>query len=281
MAITTHNSIILNLAQGKGKFRPYIAGGAGSGTAATVNCGGITGGFNLNLLGTTYPSTLVGFLYGNTTSQQLMVQFFADPVSSRGVVFGRYYLLGTATLTTTGDKFTHSGTFTKLTRTQFGEATKEISMWPIIYLTAATATTAPVIILKTAAGGTGYVDQDGNNVVGTKSFTFPAAATAIQSTYFLRLEDTTCAVRDIVAIQVTTAGTAGTANIYGFEPYAESQGTVANLATQNDHVYGGIAMRDISPAIPDAGSVTSYLGLLGLHSQTAGIAGFYTTVTNV
>lgn len=153
-------------------------------------------------------------------------------------------------------------------------------MMPVIYLTTATATTAPVVIIKTAAGGTGYVDQDGNNVVGTKSFTFPAAATAVQSSFFLRLEDTTCAVQDIKAIQVTTAGTTGAISVYGFEPIVGIHGVFANLNSQVDTVYSGIGMQDTSPAIPDSGSVTSFLGLLGLQGQSGAVLGFYTTVKN-
>ena len=281
MAITSHDSIILNLAQGKGSFRPFFPAAAGTGTAATTTSGGFSGGIVVNSVGTTYPTTLVGLPYGNKTSQQLFVQMFCNSVASRGNMFGRFYQLGTLNLAATGDQFTHSGTFTKLTRTLFGEASKSITMFPIVYQTVATATTAPVIILKTAAGGTGYVDQDGNNVVGTKSFTYPAAITAVQGAYFLRLEDTTCAIQDIKAIQVTTAGTTGTATVYGFEPIVSMPGVATNVTNQIDTVYAGIAMQDVSPAIPDAGSVTSFLGFLGLHGQPGGICGFYTTVTNV
>jgi hypothetical protein len=106
------------------------------------------------------------------------------------------------------------------------------------------------------------VDQDGNNTVGTKDFTFPSATTNVNSTYLMMPNSDDFGVQDITQIDVGTASSTGAANIYGVEFLAPVEGVIAK-ANLNDTVFGGLQMVDIAPAVATSGTVTSYLGILG------------------
>lgn len=270
MAITSTTNIITNLATGKGYFNPYIAGAGLGGTNPSATSGHIRFAIQVNSIGTTYPGTRVGIPSPGTTDI-LLVGAFKAIGTAAGVscVFGRFYELGTLDLTSTGDKFMHASTFTSLQRTVFGVASTPISLIPFLYVTTALTTTAAQIILKTSAGGAGYVDQDGNNTVGTKTFIFPSATTATGSLYLPMIENDDSGVQDIVAIQVTTAAATGACVVLGFEPLYSNVGLFSAQPIQTDGIYGGSLMKNIDPATPNSGSVVSYLGYLSTTNASA------------
>jgi hypothetical protein len=174
----------------------------------------------------------------------------------------RYYLIGTLNLTATGDQFTHDAATFPVLRKKYGEASKPVTLMPVVYLTTALTTTAAIFKMKTDADGAGYVDQDGNNTVGTKDFTFPSATTNVNSTYCMLPNNGDFGVQDITQIDVGTASATGAANIYGVEFLAPIEGALAR-ANLNDAAFSGLQMVDIAPAVATSGTVTSYLGIFG------------------
>jgi hypothetical protein len=232
---------------------------------ATATSGHVTAEFTLGP-GSTYPGTLVGIdLPGapGTLPNELFMSFATSSMSiSMGAWLVRYYLIGTLNLTATGDQFTHDAAVFPVLRTKYGEASKPVTLLPLVYVTTALTTTAADFILKTNAGGAGYVDQDGNNVVGTKTFTFPSSTTAIQSTFLALTNDATFGVQDITQIDIGTAAATGACNIYGVELIAPL-GTTVNRANPNDTVFNGIQMGNLQQAEATSGTVTSYLGIMG------------------
>ena len=280
MARTTPTNIITNLAAGKGCFRPFISSNGNSSTAPAATSGHFRFALNMNNIGTTLPNTRVGFPTPDSTTESLLVQ--ASTVSNAAnssLLFGRFYELGTLDLTATGDKFTHASTFTSLQRTIFGVANTPITMYPFLYVTTALTTTPAQVIFKTAAGGTGYVNQNGSNVVGTTTFIFPSATTAVQSLYLPMVEQGDCAVQDIVAIQVTTSAASGACLVLGFEPLFSNSSLVANMGTQLEGIYSGHMMNDLEPATPNSGSVTSFLGFCSITGATIN-QGIFISVNN-
>ena len=263
MAITTRSSILSNIAVGNGYTATMTTKGTSGITSAAFSSGSITIQPTWNVFGTTYMSTLVSLPIPAGLSNELFLNYFGvcGNGANEGGFLVRAYLMGTVDFTATGDRFTADASVTyPLTRKVYGAATQTINLVPMISVSTATATTAPQFILKTAAGGTGYVNQSGGNVVGTKTFIFPAAATALLSSFILRLEEGDSAVQSIAAINVTTAGTAGVAQVYGLEYLAPGANP---LATANgsivDTVSGCLLMTDLKPALPTAGTLTSYL----------------------
>jgi hypothetical protein len=265
MAITNRQDLIKNMAKGKGIMLPTVSSGAGGTTAAIATSGHVQVEFTLGP-GSSYPGTLVGIdLPGaaGTLPNELFMSFATTSMSiSMGAWLVRYYLIGTLDLTGTGDKFTHDAATFPVLRTKYGEASKPVTLLPLIYTTTALTGTAAAFELKTNAGGAGYVDQDGNNVVGTKTFTFPSATTAVQSAFLALTNNDTFGVQDITQIKVGTAASAGAASIYGVELIAPL-GTTVNRANPNDTIFSGIQMGDLQQATATSGTVTSYLGIMG------------------
>lgn len=181
--------------------------------------------------------------------------------TTRGSCFVRVYLVGSLNLAATGDQFTHAAATFPLTRTVMGQAAQPLTMIPFIRIKTATTTTPAVFRLRTAAGGAGYVDQDGNNVVGTKTITLPNAATATQGCYFFRLEESSRGVRDISAIEVTTAASAGTADVLMMEILSLTAQPY-NHGMAFDNLMSGYMTR-ISPAVATSGTVSSALCTMG------------------
>ena len=154
-------------------------------------------------------------------------------------------------------------------------------MLPIIQLTTATATTAPSFQLKTTAGGAGYVNQDSSSIIGTKTFTFPAATTVNGSTYLLKLEENDSCIEDITQISVTAKGTTGAATLWGVELLAPAQ-LVTGYNSVCDTLVGGVRMNSLAPAVASTGSVTSRLGVINFGGTTAtAINGSVYAVLNV
>jgi hypothetical protein len=238
-------------------------------TGATTASGAIISGwFNCmlktNNKGTTYPGTLVSFPL--PVAQMFLTSYgFGGNQAAISGWLARFYQMGTIDFTATGDRFTADAAVTyPLTRTIYGVAGQAISLYPVIYITTATTGTAPQFQLNTAAAGAGYVDQDGNSTVGTKTFTFPSATTAIQSTYLLRLEEGDGGVQSISAVQCTVKGTAGVGTIYGVELLCPCSNLNSGSVSFYDAVYGALNMVDLNPAVPTAGTLTTFLGFLAL-----------------
>lgn len=270
MAITTRAGFQQALAEGKGIMSPVLGFATGAVTAAAAGSGFFTCQVSWNSIGTTFASTLVGYQYQPTTSAINMACVQLASSAARALYLVRLYRFGTQVLTSTGDQFTRDSWTAPLTRTQFGASAQPLTLTPLILTTTALTVTAAVVTLKTAAGGTGYVDQDGNNVVGTRTFTFPSSTTAIQSAYIMRLEVGDSGVRDIVACQTNTAATAGAASIYGVEWLASIPVGSTSLANVSDHLFGGLDMCDIQPAATTSGSLTqTYLAVLGIGATAA------------
>jgi hypothetical protein len=264
MTIATYQNILTQLAQGKGCYRPLYTGTSSSGgTSAAAGSGFISGSIALNAIGTSYPGTRIGVPVPAPASQLFTVANFMTCNSvTRGGTYGRFYELGTLSLTATGNQFTHANTFTSLTRTRYGQ-TLPINMIPLIYVSTATTTTAPILRLRVDASTAGYTDQDGNGVIGTTDFTFPNVATATGSTYILMLESGDTSVQDIIGIDVTTASSTGAAVIMGFEPIALVTSLAGGQTSFTDAVFSGYGMTDEQPAVVNTGTaVTSYLGWL-------------------
>jgi len=267
--IATRDEFIQQLARGKGFYYPGRHGAPPSnGTAAAAASGYMSCHLMFNVQGTTYPSTLVGVPLPPTTSPLLVAQSGLRG-AARVFHWAWIYRFGTLNLAATGNQFTHDHTFTELRRTRYGEASKAINLLPMVMITTATTVTAPVFRLRTVAAGAGYVDQAGNSVVGTKTMTMPAAATAVNSAYIFRLEDADTAVRNISNIEVTTAGSAGAASIWGVELLSSMSPITVGTLGAMDSLFGNFAPNDLQPAVVDTGTaVTAYLGLVRFSSST-------------
>lgn len=265
-ALTNRTDILTKKARGFGLYLPFEDATGGSPTAGTANSGFFTITLYFNLVGTTVPTTLVGnqIAPGPTASIFSTGQLASCQSAGNEGFFAIAYKIGTVDLAnaaaTPYDGFTHDAGFTgPLKRTVYGAASKAITLIPMVYLTTATATTAPAFIMKTTAGGAGYVNQAGSNVIGTKTFTFPAATTVIDSCFVMRPENGDTGVQDITQLSVTVKGTTGAATIFGVEFIGPQSALNIGTGSYHDMVFGGLNMTDIVPAVPTTGTVTSYL----------------------
>lgn len=237
---------------------PFRSAPISNANSASAPMGFFTGHLTNNIIGTTFPTTIEGFAIPTVTRLRLvMLQMGAAGTST--MYLGQIYKLGTLNLAATGDQFTHDAATFPITRTQLGVATQPLTLLLLLQISVATTTTAPAFILKTNAGGTGYVDQDGNNVVGTKTHTMVSATMGVGSTYMLRLEDGDSGIRDISAIEITTAAAVGEAYIWGIELLAPASIINGSLATTNDSLFSGLAPMNIGPGSATSGTATSYL----------------------
>lgn len=276
MAITTLASIYQKIAEGKGCGFQHLTLGPGATTAAVANSGNLTIHLHLNAIGTTYPGTLISLPQAPTPNAALFPTYVhASCNSAMGLWLVRLYNMGTLNLAATGNQFTADAAVTyPLTRTVFG-ATTAIPLLPVLYVTTATTTTAAALRLQTATGTAGYTDPDGNATIGTVTFTMPAAATAVQSAFILRLNNGNSgdfALRAINQIRIDTAASAGAARIFGMEllvPLGLVSGSWSTLA---DCLLGGagFSAANLAPAAPTAGTLTSYLAYAGLNRSSAG-----------
>lgn len=260
MAINTKLDPFLNKAAGRGFEMVALTTTGGSTTAAAATSGNFTIRLNVNAIGSTTPSTLQSIPMPPSLGTNLFHKMTnLVSTSARSGYLANLYKIGTLNLAATGDQFTHDSATFPLLRTVYGQSSQPISLIPIIYVTTATATTAPVIRMRTAAGAAGYVDQDGNSIVGTRTITFPAAATAVESGFIFRLESGDSGVRDISNIEVTTAGTAGAATIYGMEIIAPTWTPISGTGSTMDSMFGGLSVGDMYPAVATSGTATSLL----------------------
>lgn len=231
------------------------------GQTATTNSTIANGFFNVyqafNGLGTTLFTTLVSAPTPNQPNASLqLANVIAYCNNSRGMIFGWLYKLGDLNLAATGDQFTHDAATFPVLRTRMGQAAQPVPLIPIMFVSTATTVTAAIFTT------TDYVDQDGNTVVGTKTFTMPNAATALQSGFVLPLEDTDTAIRDIQQINVGTAASVGAAQIYGFEPLVPMQTPSVGGGSGVDMLGEHLTLPDMRPAVATSGTAAAYLSML-------------------
>lgn len=273
--VNNRDNIFIRTAKGYGMQSTYLASTSGATTAAAAGSGFLTTQLQVNSIGTTLPNTLVGFQLpaGLTTALRPWLTTLTATVL-RGFYLCYFYNMGTVDLANAAavpyDGFTADASVTyPLTRTKYGQAAQTISLLPFFYITTATTVTAPIFNLATTLGGAGYVDQDGNSIVGTKTMTMPAAATAVQSGFIIRLEEGDSAVQSISAVQVTTKGSAGAARVFGVELLAPLSSLLISMPFVNDGAFSGLNLPDLRPATPTAGTLTSYLGLISASGTGA------------
>ena len=276
MPITTLNSVLTKQASGNGAVIPIISATSSASTQAAAASGFTAFTITFNSIGTALPSTRASFPLPPGLSADAFVNLFVcnhSITSFRTAYLAWFYLIGTVDLANAAavpyDGFTHDAAWSgTLCRTVLGVANTPINMLPIIQLTTATATTAPSFQLKTTAGAAGYVNQDGSSVIGTKTFTFPAAATVNGSAYLLKLEADDSAIEDITQISVTAKGTTGEATLWGVELLAPAQlSSTYNVVC--DTLVGGIRMNSLAPAVASTGTVTSRLGIVFFGGTSA------------
>ncbi len=273
-AVTTAADIKLRVWDGKGLQALWLPASNGSLTAATATSGHFSNSFNPNSIGSTLPGTIVGFQLPNTTDDLRALFVEGNHAAADGMWLARFYRFGTGALSTTGDRLTHDSTFTRLRRTVFGTANTNIPLIPVIYITAATATTAPTYTVT-------YVDQDGNSVTSPNNVC-PAAVTAAQGLYNIIMNENDHAVLDITQLNVSVAATAGTFSLYGVELIAPINTLNVGAHSYADLLYGGMGLNWLQPATPDSGVVTSALGIyctsnLGTGATPIRLLGFNNT----
>lgn len=248
--------------KGTGLLYPFSITGASTGTAASIASGGLTVFLVPNTIGTTFPSTIVGMSFPPSPAIGFNpIWSMGNSLIARGFSLGRIYRLGTLNLAATGNQFTPDGAVTyPLLRKEFTEASKAISLIPLLQVTTALSTTAAILRLRNNTGpGNGYVNQDGTGKTGTVDFTFPSVTTAVNSAYIPMLESGDSGVQSISQIDVTTASASGAATVWGLELFFPMNTPVAALGYCFDSLISGFLAPDLSPAVPTAGTVTSHL----------------------
>lgn len=268
-------------AAGKGIITVSKSAGGANVSAGTTSCGHFTAQLRGNDLTSTMPGTVDSWITppGMGSTALLYSAVSVGTNGSGGQVYGWLYKFGTLSLSATGDRFTHDAATFPVTRTIMGVANTAVPLIPLVQITTASATTAPVFRLRTVAGAAGYTNQDGAGVVGTKTMTMPAATTNAGSTFFFRLESGDSAVTDISAVEVTTAGTAGAATIWGLEILSSPHINGLYEVPAHDVLYGGLGMNDLSPAVATSGTASAVLGCVTLISGTGANGGVMFGVT--
>lgn len=272
-SVTTRTDITQRIAKGYGFLQPYTT------TSTSATSGAAASGFfsetiQFNTVGLTFPGTLLGLQLPAGLSGSARPILTLCSVGGLPFYYGIIYLIGTVVLSSTGNQFTHDAATFPVLRTQFGAASQAVSLLPLIQITVATTVTAPAYIMRNSAPSAGYVNQDGASITGTKTFTMPAAATAVQSTYTMRLEDGDSAVQDVTQIDIQTAGSAGTASIYGLEVISSISSVSSPLSGYHDHLYGGLSFGDIGFALATAGTVTAYRVLMRPATSSGAVNGW-------
>lgn len=271
--LTSRAKILENLSKGKATGFTGLLSNSGTVTAANAGAGFFNISLLGNLLGTTVPTTYSPIpLDIPTANPTRLLSMGLSPNSTAGLktyFLANIYRIGTVDPTSTGDKFTHDAATFPILKTQFGVANQPLSLLPFFVVTAVTATTAAVMRLRTAAGGAGYVDQDGNNKVGALTITLPNVATAAGSSYPFKLEWGDSAVQDITAVEVTTATSAGSIVVYGAEILAAVSHPLSALMVFKDTLFSGIHLDDLRPGVATSGSANSILALFSIGASTA------------
>lgn len=270
--ITDRNVLLRRQASGHGVQGMYFTSTTGTTTAAAAASGFLTAQLRWNNLGTSLPTTRQSLPLPAGLTGPVMANLAHSGMSAavRGLYLAILYQIGTVNLAATGNQLTHHAATFPILRTIFGVANTPVPLIPVLYLTASTATTAPAFRLRTATDTAGYVNQDGTSVIGAKTFTMPAAATAVQSAFILRLEDGDSAVRDITQVRVDTAGSAGAGQLFGAELIAPLGYHVAGLSYSADLALSGLSLPNIRPGVASSGTAAVEFAVLSLGATSAG-----------
>ena len=270
--LTTRAQAIQQIAAGKAQHLVGQSLASGAITAAAATSGWFTISLVANSIGAVYPGTLTniaGVVPSPSSDFRRVFNTYTHGTTAKCGWLAWLYKIGTLNLASTGNQFTHDAATFPVLRTKYGQASQPVNLIPLMYITTATTTTAPQFILETAAVGNGYVNQAGAGVTGTKTFTCPAAATAIQSGFILRLEDTDCAVQDMTQINVTVAGATGAATIYGMEILTPELCALVSTGTVSDNLVGSLGLNNIAPAVATSGTASAALVWVGTASATS------------
>jgi hypothetical protein len=261
--ITTFQSIQDLQASGNAVEAHLQGVASGTTTAGAAASGYATAHALFNNLGTTLASTLQGFPMQAGISSKRLRLIYAQSHSNRAVssMICNLYLVGTINFTATGQRLTHNAATFPLLRTRMGQASQPWAGIPFLYMTAATATTAPVFTMD-------YVDAAGTSKTGTRTTTLPAAITTQNSCFFPPLENDTTGVRDVSAVNVTVAATAGTANLYLLENLCFTTTPVLNMPGVFDGVYTGFSPPRLDPAVATSGTVSYVTTIVSLATSS-------------
>lgn len=281
MAITTRQGALANASQGKGVVVPVVTAGSGASTAANSSSGNISLHVASNAIGSVIPTSLQDLAFpAGLPSPTRLLGLSIGSTSGTVAFLARFYKIGTLDLTATGNKFTHDAATFPILKNQMG-ASSALNLIPVMYISTATATTAPQLTLATVASGAGYVNQDGNNVVGTKNWTAPATNTAGSSAFILTLEDGDSAVRDVTQIDVTVASAAGAATIYGMEPYCMFSIAAPGYECTRNLLVNPPSIPNIAPGVATSGTASSFLAIVpaGFTATSYTMSGYLWTYT--
>lgn len=234
----------------KSAIAQVITASPGASTSANAGAGNILYTPHFNTIGSTHWSSLISMPMPQGLTASPLRLLNASLISNRIIsgVLVNLYKIGTVNLTTGTGEFTHGAATFPILKTKLGQANQPVNLIPVILFTTASSGTAPQLTMD-------YVDQDGNNVTGTKTWVAPAAATAIGSMYHLPLEDADQAIRDVTSINVTTPSSTGAATIYGMEIIGSIGMTQITIAGTRDFVHNGLTLRDIRPGVATSGTV--------------------------
>lgn len=273
MPITSIDQIQDLMCQGQGASVTIASAATSAQTAAGAAGGGLNPTYFPEAIGTTLWSTIVQPKLPAGDHRLVSAQLG----STRGLthMLGFLHQLGTVALGSgTGNKFTPDASLTMpLTRNEFGVSNAKVVMTPFLLITTATTVTAPILTID-------YDDQDGNATTGTKSITFPAAATALGTTLVPFLEDGDSGITDINAVNVSTAASAGAATLYGWEPLELLSNPAAGLPVASSFMRG-YQMAPLTKPTPASGTLTSLFGIVGIGSASATtIRGYVRGVSN-
>ena len=275
--IATHQDVQKHLAQyGQFIFAKYNSSG-------TLNSGAPSGVGQPTLLwdaNSSEPGTLhglagedttgsTGHWYPQSSEQWLEFMTHLNFTQSGGPYFLAWlYKLGTTDCSTTGDHFTAS--FTQpLTRTIMGTS-QNINFILAGYVTAA-MTGVTTYKLATGAGGTGYVNQAGSNVVGATTTSLGSGA-GTRTQWLAPLDSGDLAMQQLVAVNVTASG-GGTGVItwFAIEPLANfGHSGDSSRGNLMDGAFGALGMADMKPATPTSGTLTAYLALVSFKFNGSG-----------
>lgn len=232
---------------GKQANMPFKPVTTGTGTNAVAASGFISGLLLWNQIGTTLHSTLVPPVEPTGASNERLVGYNVIAARASGFEMVNLYKVGTLNLATTSGEFTHDAATFPILRTKMGQASQPINLTPLLYITTSTTVT-PVQLTYD------YVNQDGNSVTGTITFTLPAAATSAGALFRLPLEVGDSGVRDITDIKISVAASAGAANVYLAE-IVENLGTPSTFgAGYRNSVVNSPNIPLVSPGVATSGT---------------------------
>jgi hypothetical protein len=145
------------------------------------------------------------------------------------IIYDRLYQVGGISLTSTGDKALNNGSIV------LPRYTDGIGVLPLIEVTTATTTTAPVVTL------TSYVNQADAIKTTAASLTFPAAATVLNLCSWLPIVAGDTGVKQVTTLNVGTAASAGVACVSLVKPLVYMP-VIANIGNAMDLVLQVLAM---------------------------------------